>query len=750
MHRAMVRRMILMAHDLLDDVPDAGEDIVALLGRNKETLRQRLAEVAGLEGAPEVSGEATLLIEALTGLPSDIYLGRFEESGRQLALQGGQLDVLLQRIRQWSQALVRVLAEQFGEQPETYARALGTLIEVTTQIIVAITDGWQAARNEQAKQEAERARRGMSRIQALQRINAAANSTLDLDQTLATTAHAVADEMDADLCSIYLFDEVTRELALRATNGPRNSSHLTVPLGTGYTGYVAEHGRPLLVRNALEDERFAAEASAYEVPYAGLLSVPIIFFTAEKLQGVISVQTCEPHVFTDDEVSFLEIVAGQIAMSIENGRIYAQTDEELRRRVHQLNMLYRVSTLVASSLVFENVLHTIVAQAVQLSGADRSVLFELDPQTQTLSTVASHGFDRLETTRARVRVGQCCAGRVVETGSSSLKLDCMRTDEGCFLYGHPEAIDDQHAVLCVPLTARQGPVGSLCIFSSQRYMLNEHQLQLVSTFANVAAIAMENARLFEQTREGLRIKETLLKEMNHRVKNNLAQVASILNFRRRRSHDPEVEQVLLESVERIQGLAATHDLLSTNQFSVARVDEIARKIAMIVQSNLVPPHMTIRFRVGLIPYFLPTEEATTLAIVVNELVANAIEHGFGGSERGEIRMSAAREGDHLVVRVADDGAGLPEMPAKMSDGLGLQLVRNLVETGLRGTFTLKQVTGDPDIGERAEGATDPKLAAMPAAGEPQANGADKRWTIAEFTIAASLLNTVESASASSR
>jgi two-component system, sensor histidine kinase PdtaS len=486
------------------------------------------------------------------------------------------------------------------------------------------------------------------------------------------------------------------------------------------------------------------------MPYCGLLSVPIIFFSAEKLQGVISVQTREPHLFSEDDVSFLEIVAGQIAMSIENGRIYAQTDEELRRRVHQLNMLYRVSTLVASTLVFENVLHSIVAQAVQLSGADRSVLFELDPKTRTLNTVASHGFDEFEMTRAEVRIGQCCVGRVVEAGSSSLKLDCMRTDTGCFLRDRSDAIDDQHAVLCVPLAARQGPIGSLCIFSSQRYMLNEHQLQLVTTFANVAAIAMENARLFEQTREGLRIKETLLSEMHHRVKNNLTQIAGILNMRRRRATNPEVQQVLLESVERIQGIAATHDLLSTNQLGVAGIDEIARKIAIIVQSNLVPPQMSIRFKIGAVPYYLPTEEATTLAIVLNELIANAIEHGFEGRNRGEIHISAAREDDHLVVRVADNGAGLPDNASRASEGLGLQLVRGLVETGLRGSFSFKEQAGDPDIGERAKGPTDPILAAVNARGEDDADITAMRWTIAEFTIAASLLNTVEPASASSR
>lgn len=725
-------------------------DIHTLLRRHEHDLRQRLGEAAGLDGSPQDGSDAMLLIEALMGMPESDYVQRFTDSGRELAEQGGRLEVRLEGIQQWSNALARALSELFAKDAQAQVQALSTLLTITAKAVVAITQGWQSVRTQESEREAEYARRGITRMQALQRINAAANSTLDLDQTLATTALAVANEMNADLCSIYLFDEVTRELALRATNGPRNISHMTVALGEGYSGYVAEHGRPLLIRNALEDERFADEANAYDITYAGLLSVPIIFFTAEKLEGVISVQTREPHLFSDDEVSFLEIVAGQIAMSIENGRIYAQTDEELRRRVHQLNTLYRVSTLVASTLVFENVLHSIVAQAVQLSGADRSVLFELDQSTQTLSAVASHGFDRLQSTGIVVPKGKCCAGRVVESGGSSLKIDCMRTDEGCFLYGNAEAIDDQHAVLCVPLAARQGPIGSLCIFSSQRYMLNEHQNQLVSTFANVAAIAMENARLFEQTREGLRIKETLLNEMNHRVKNNLTQIAGILNIRRRRSQSPEVRQELLESVERIQGIAAAHDLLSTSLLSVARIDEIARKIAMIVQSNLVPPTMSIRFRIGSIPYFLPTEEATTLAIVFNELIANAIEHGFEGRERGEIRMSAAREDNRLVVRVADDGAGLPEDVSKPTEGLGLQLVRGLVETGLRGTFALLSVEGNPDIGNGAEGSTDPALTSVHTPTESANTGQEKRWTVAEFSIGANLLNTVEPASASSR
>ena len=706
-----------------------------------EQLRQRLRDEAGLDTAPEEGSDAALLLDALFGAPPEAYLPGFEASARRLAEQGGHLEARMAGIQRWQAALARAIESIFADDPLTMAQAQETLGTLYAQIVVVITRAYQSVQTRQTAQEREFARRGLTRLQALQRINAAANSTLDLDQTLSTTAHTVAQEMNADICVIFLFDDITRELQLRATSGPypRTSRHLTANLGQGYTGWVAEHGRPLIVADALADPRFADEAGAYGEGYHGLLSVPIIFFTVEKLEGVLTVQMREPHTFSEEDTSFLEIVAGQLAMSIENGRLYEQTDEELRRKVHELNTLHRVSALVSSTLVLDNVLQMIVAQAVQLSGADRSVLFELDPATQQLTAVASHGFEDSEVTAQSVRVGQCCAGRVVQTGEPRMQIDCMQSDESCFLHHRPDATGDQHSVLCVPLIARHGPLGALCVFSSQRHLLNNHQLQLVMTFANVAAIAMENARLFEQTREGLRTKEALLREMHHRVKNNLQQVASILNMQRRRAKNPEVEQILVESVDRIQGIAATHDLLSNAQFGLARIDEIARKIAGIVQSNLVPPRLHIRFSIGAAPFHLPSEQATTLAIVLNELIANAIEHGFEGREQGEIRIGGVQDGDHVVVRVADDGAGLPEhFSIQTSEGLGLQLVRGLVQTDLHGAVTMFSAAGDPDLGEHVERLTDPQMAAVLAATAGTVEGVapapERIWTIAQLSF----------------
>ncbi len=693
------------------------------------TYMPRVREAFALRrGGRDAAGDDQWLLRAFESDETAALASELEAAAQQEAAQGGRLDVRLAAIHSAAEALAAACEEALAADPEALAAAHRQLMRVLAVADMAMALAFQSAADHPAHTERERDRNGATRVEALRRINAAANSTLDLSETLQTTVRTVADEMHADLCSIFLFDEVTRELQLRATNGPRprNGAHFTLALGEGYSGWVAQHGHPLIESDTAANTQFAAESSAYTMPYNGLLSMPIIIFTVEKLVGVISVQSVEPREFAPEEVSFLEVVAGQLAMNIENGRLYEQTDEALRRQVHELSTLHRVSALVASSLELTDVLQMIVMQAVQLSGADCSIIFDLDRNGQRLQPVATHGFDTELMPRTGIEVGRCCAGRAVQTREPSLCLDCMRTDDSCFFHGTPDAVGDQHSVLCVPLVSTHGSQGALCVFSAQRYLLSPHQLQLVVTFANVAAIAMENARLFDQTREGLKTKGVLLREMHHRVKNNLQQVASILSMQRRRAKSPQVERILAESVGRIQGIAATHDLLSREQLAIASVDDIARKIVGIVQGNLVPPHLRLEMHVEPCQVHVPSQQATTLAIVLNELIANAIEHGFGGRSRGRIVISAAREGGDIVVRVADDGRGIPPgFDLQSSDGLGLQLVRSLVRSDLQGSFTLRAEAPPSSVVSAASPA---------AAGE---------WTVAELRFPAALSDTNE-------
>ncbi|HKF39066.1 MAG TPA: GAF domain-containing protein, partial [Ktedonobacteraceae bacterium] len=628
-------------------------------------------------------------------------IARFEQSGRALAEQGGKLETRIQGLQSYVDTLASEYNELFNDEqtgPYLLMEATSCLYQLQSLCLSALTRGYQGVVDSALLERQQIEHHLQHRLQALQRINSVSNSTTDLDQTLEIIAGKAAEELGADYCSIFFYDELQRALTLRATNGPRplGGMHYMLHLDEGYSGWVANKGHPLLVRDALMEAQFAVEARACGPEYRGLLAMPIIFFgDVERLIGVISVQSLEQRDFTAEEMEFLEVVAGIIAINCENGRLYEQTDEQLRRKVHELATIHRVSGIIASTLDLDRVLQIIATQAVQLSGAERSCIFELDSEKKHLRIVSHYGLNSAEVRGVQVPVGQCCAGRAVLTGQPGMAIDCFHGDEECFIRQDPMISSEIHSVLCVPLEVKSNILGCICIYSSHRHQLTPEQMQLVITFANEAAIAIENARLYEETRRGLELKSILLRELHHRVKNNLATVAGLLSLQRRRTRSPEVRHILAESVNRVQGLAATHDLLSHEDVSEARVDDIARKIVGVANANLRPPESCVTFEVDPCPIVIPSRAVAILGLVLNEMVSNAIEHGIAGITEGTVTIAGREEDGIVIVEVLDTGKG-PPLPfeEESGEGLGISLIRNLMGD-IGGQFMLRRTSETP-------------------------------------------------------
>jgi GAF domain-containing protein len=698
---------------------DAG--LESILAQHIARLRVSLQQVSGDSNGPEEGSDAWLLLNALITSDScddyHTFSTQFEQSGRWLSEQGGKLDTRLDGLQRYIDALSGELRKILGTQPELLLEAIERLHRLQSLYVLALTRGYQGVADQSLLESNHVAQQLEHRLLALQRINGVSNSAMDLDQTLEVITQVVAEELQVELCSIFFYDDLQRVLTLRATNGPRplGGMHFTLHLGEGYSGWVADKGRPLLVNDAQSDANFATEARAYPIELHGLMALPIIFFgNAERLIGVISVQSRVPRDFIRDEISFVEVVAGIIAINIENGRLYEQTDEQLRRKVHELATMHRVSSIIASTLNLDEVLQIITTQAVHLSGAERSCIFELDPDRRRLHVLAHYGLNSNLASSIQIGVGQCCAGRSVQSGRPSMAVDCFHSDEHCFIHGDPFISSEIHSVLCVPLKVKQKILGCICIYSSHRHLLSPEQMQLVITFANEAAIAIENARLYEETRRGLELKSVLLRELHHRVKNNLATVAGILSLQRRRTRSLEVRNTLSESVNRVQGLAATHDLLAHEDVSEARVDDIARKIVGVANANLSPPDKHITFQVEPCPIVIPSRSVTILALVINEMISNAIKHGLDRQSRGTVIIRGCEEDGMVIVQVIDTGKGpLFELPPEESgdsgtfEGLGLSLIKHLIGD-LEGKFSLRRVASSSLPTPRTETGTRPQ------------------------------------------
>ena len=185
-------------------------------------------------------------------------------------------------------------------------------------------------------------------------------------------------------------------------------------------------------------------------------------------------------------------------------------------------------------------------------------------------------------------------------------------------------------------------------------------------------------------------KDATIREIHHRVKNNLQTVASLLRIQGRRSRSDEARDALLQAMRRVSAIAVVHDTLSEGLNQNVDFDEVFERVLLLVaevassHNTHVHPRKTGTFGV------LPSTYATPLSLALTELVTNAVEHGLAGRE-GTVEIVATRRKAKLTVLVRDDGEGLPE--GKVGSGLGTQIVRTLIQGELGGSIDWHTMVG---------------------------------------------------------
>ena len=180
-------------------------------------------------------------------------------------------------------------------------------------------------------------------------------------------------------------------------------------------------------------------------------------------------------------------------------------------------------------------------------------------------------------------------------------------------------------------------------------------------------------------------KEATIREIHHRVKNNLQTVAALLRLQARRMHSPEARAALEEAMRRVSTIALVHETLSQALDEAVDFDELVDRSLRLAADVASAGTTSVRtVRAGTFG-MVPAEGATALALVLTELVTNAVEHGLASKGGGTVEVLAERSGGHLRTVVADDGVGVDPDRGPMS-GLGTQIVATLVRNELRGTI----------------------------------------------------------------
>ncbi len=484
---------------------------------------------------------------------------------------------------------------------------------------------------------------------------------------------------EAETCDILMRARSGALVLQASTHVPEYTGRLRLGKGIGLTGQALLNDEALFIEeNAGRMPQFANYPGFDDQESEGMAILPLHPGKGSAL-GVLVVRRNTRWSFTEEEKRAFRRLARFLADSL----IAMRRAQELGVRANPLGALSEVSKTISSSPYVEEILQLLVNLTAQQFNYRVCTVRLLDETRNELVLRATQSSVRAYQRKRAIKLGESIAGRVIRENRVVIVRDVGEEEE---YIGHDLAAEQGlRSMICVPLTLQNRPVGVMTCYTDAVREFEDDEIKALETLAKQAAVSIEHAKL--------QVRTTLMQEMHHRVKNNLQQVASLLRLQMRQSNYKTLEEALNDCLARILAIASVHDLLSREDLDFVDVRSIAETLVQHQQSSLVLPDRKIAFQVEGESIWLNTTQGTQIALVLNELVMNAVEHGFAQAVSGRIRVWIEAEGGEVGLRVANDGDPLPEgFDMGTQSHLGLQIVENLVRA-IGGRFTLASEEG---------------------------------------------------------
>ncbi|MBI4655040.1 MAG: GAF domain-containing protein [Nitrospirae bacterium] len=316
-----------------------------------------------------------------------------------------------------------------------------------------------------------------------------ANSTLELKEILDKITQIIADTLKKDVCSIYLIKPEKNIICIEATKGLKQDSVgiACFPVGEGVVGWVAKELKPLAVEDIRKEPRFKDISITGATDFLSMLAVPIL--RGSKAVGVITLQTQEPYIYSQDEIALLIIISHNISSAIRNAELYRNA----KIRFDGLKAIHEVTKAIASILSINTLLPYICEEVSKLFNARGCILRLIEEGEVRIKT--SYGLPEEIKEAMILRLGEGIAGYVAQTGEPLLVDDVSKVPENLRV-----PVIKATSVLCVPLKIGERIIGTLGLYDKKDVTgitpFTEDDLKLLTTFASASAIAIENARLY--------------------------------------------------------------------------------------------------------------------------------------------------------------------------------------------------------------------------------------------------------------
>lgn len=350
---------------------------------------------------------------------------------------------------------------------------------------------------------------------------------------------------------------------------------------------------------------------------------------------------------------------------------------------NRLGALSEVTKTLSASPYLEEILQLLVNLTAQQFNYRVCTVRLLDESRGELVLRATQAAVKAYQRKRAIALGESIAGRAIAENRPIIVRDVQVEDD---YIGHDLAVEQNlRSMICVPLTLQSKPVGVLSCYTSEAREFLPDEIKALETLAKQAAVSIEHAKL--------QVRNTLMQEMHHRVKNNLQQIASLLRLQMHHGGYRTLTEALEDCLARILAIAAVHDLLSREDLDHVGIVSIAETLVQHQTGSFIHPNKSIRFEVRGEDVGLNMTQATQIALVLNELIQNAVEHGFATAAEGEIHINVEQNADEVSVWVSNSGDSLPpDFDPTVASHLGLKIVDNLARS-LGGRFKLSDVLG---------------------------------------------------------
>ena len=553
----------------------------------------------------------------------------------------------------------------------------------------------------------------LDRLKLLYQVGNVIHSTLEPQEALELITNEAVRLMRASSGSVVLINPTTGFLEIQAAEGlPTTAGELKLRVGEGITGWVARTGKAARVGDVTKDPRYIMLRQEVRSELAVPLEVN------GEVRGVLNVDSDRPDAFSRADQELLEALAVQAARVIHNTWLY----EQLRLKARLFESLASVSRTINSTLDLDDALRVITREACVLMRAKMCSLMLLDESREWLELRANYGAGEAYISKPRLSAAESLLGVVVRR-KKPLQVENVQVSSR---YQNVEVARREGlvALLSVPLLFAGQAIGTLSVYTGQPYSFSNEEIRILSALAELSAIAIEKARLYERivdVEEQLRQNEKLsalgllAAEVAHEIRNPLTVMKMLyhsldLKFPPDdpRAKDARIIDQKIEHLNRIVEQILAFARTSEPQLAPVNVNQLIDELGLLVRHKL--KNQDVEWLLQLAPDLPPVMgDATQLEQAFLNLILNAAEAmPAGGTLKITSRPAPSRrttgKSGHVLLEFKDTGEGmnaaqrrrafasLLSSTKRSGTGLGLAIVHRILEAH-HGKLSLRSQPG---------------------------------------------------------